>query len=269
MMDKNKLNSSPDMDKDKNSINGKIMNSVNLLLGMSHEIRTYINAIVGFSSLLKTKEVDPEESEDYKNQIFKSCDQLVELFDSFLDSAIIDTGYTKSELSVCNLDSILNDLIAEFREELEKSANSDVILETECHYSGFSEFIVDSAKVTKVIRCLFKNAVRNTKSGFIKIGYEFNNGLITFYILDSSQCYYKYKEFLYTDDMNKSLKIFFDTGSAINISLARKLIQFLGGVIWINWNGYSGTGIYFSVPVEATEKSKIPNSEFVKSMNIN
>ena len=68
--------------------------------------------------------------------------------------------------------------------------------------------------------------------------------------------------------MNKSLKIFFDTSSAVNIILAKKLIRYLGGTIWINWNGFTGTGVYFSIPVKVNGISSVLGQEFVKSVDI-
>jgi K+-sensing histidine kinase KdpD len=250
------------------SVNNNILNSLSLLTGMSHEIRTYINAIVGFSSLLRLGANDDAESMEIKDLLFKSCEQLTELFDSFLDSAIIENGGLETDLQVCNLNHMLTDLVSEFKEVLIKDGNKDVIIESESQSADNSEALIDSAKVLKAIRCLIMNAVKNTKSGHIKVGYDIGNGTITFYIIDSSYCYYKYREFIYSDDMNKSLKIFFDTNSAINIILAKKLIHYLQGNLWINWNGFTGTGIYFSVPAKINATQLVKNPTLAKPMNV-
>jgi len=267
-IDENKTNNSADNGKVANYVNSSVLNSLTLLTGMSHEIRTYINAIVGFSSLLRISSSNKEEDTEIKDQIYKSCEQLIELFDSFLDTAIIDNGGLETDLRRCNLDGVLAELIAEFREELKKTGNNEVNLETECHFLDISDTLIDQGKLLRIIRCLFQNAVKNTESGYIKIGYDYSNGSITFYILDSSHCYYKYKEFLYTEDMNKSLKIFFDTSSAVNIILAKKLIRYLGGTIWVNWNGFTGTGVYFSIPLKVNGITSVLGQEFAKSVDI-
>ena len=57
-----------------------------------------------------------------------------------------------------------------------------------------------------------------------------------------------------------------DTCSAINITLAKKLIQMLGGTIWIECNGLTGTGIYFSVPVKMVESSDININKYINTM---
>jgi K+-sensing histidine kinase KdpD len=92
--------------------------------------------------------------------------------------------------------------------------------------------------------------VKNTRAGYIKIGYYLHEEKIVFYVLDSGKDFLKYREFLQTDDLNKTLKNQEDTSTAINLSLARKLIQILGGSIWSESNGIAGAGVYFSIPVK-------------------
>jgi light-regulated signal transduction histidine kinase (bacteriophytochrome) len=113
---------------------------------------------------------------------------------------------------------------------------------------------------------LFQNALKNTKSGYIKIGYYFRDDKVTFYILDSGQGYFKCKEFLHTEDLNESLSRYNDTVSAINLTLAKKLIQMLSGSLWVECNGLTGTGIYFSIPVRIAESSDIKINKYLNSV---
>ncbi len=103
-----------------------MINCPTVLTGMSHEVRTHMNAIVAFSFLMNRNGCNESEREEFSNQIFASCEQLIGLFDNFLDSAIIDTGNSKADLKVCKLNNILDDLLSEFREILKKEAHKDV-----------------------------------------------------------------------------------------------------------------------------------------------
>jgi K+-sensing histidine kinase KdpD len=118
------------------------------------------------------------------------------------------------------------------------------------------------------MRCLWHNARENTGSGCIKIGCSLCDESITFYILDSGQGYFKDKEFLHSDNINETLKSFSDTGSAINITLAKKLIHILKGTIWINWNGLSGSGFYFTIPLNVQERPCF-QAPFLNAIDIN
>ena len=251
------------------SMNVQINNMANcptLLKGMSHEMRTYMNAIVAFSFLMKDNSCNYSEREEFSKHILSSCEQLIELFDSFLNSSIIDTDNSKTVPEICNPDNFLDGLFSEFREILSKDGSEDMELITEIRFSGSIEVSIDKDKVLKVIRTLFQNSLKNTNSGYIKIGYYYSDDKLTFYVLDSGQGYFKCKEFLHTEDLNESLCKHNDTFTAINIILARKLIQMLEGNIWIECNGITGTGIYFSVPARIVSNSRIKLNKYANIM---
>ncbi|MCU0460429.1 MAG: HAMP domain-containing histidine kinase [Bacteroidales bacterium] len=248
------------------STNLSMINCPTILTGMSHEVRTHMNAIVAFSYLMNRNSNNDSEREEFSNQILASCEQLIGLLDNFLDSAIIESGKLTTDLRICKLTNVLDELLAEFRDMIKREGQQDVVLVTESCPDP-TDVIIDSDRVFRVIRILFQNALQNTNSGYIKIGYEFRDEKVTFYVLDSGQGYFKCKEFLHTEDLNGSLAKYNDTVSAINITLAKKIISILGGAVWIECNGLTGTGIYFSVPAKETaEGSDININKFVNSM---
>jgi K+-sensing histidine kinase KdpD len=239
--------------------NSNVMHCPSLLTGMSHEMRTHMNAIVAFSYLMKDSCCTNSDREEFSNQILASCEQLIGLFDGFLDSAILEIGNSKSDSKICKLNNMLDDLLSEFREIIKKESQKDLELIVENQVSDSSDVLIDKHRVFRVIRSLFQNSVKNTKSGYVKIGYYFRDDNVTFYVIDSGQGYFKCKEFLHTEDLNESLVQHNDMYTAINITLAKKLIQMLGGSFRVECNGLTGTGIYFSVPVRilATTNIKI------------
>jgi light-regulated signal transduction histidine kinase (bacteriophytochrome) len=255
-----------DMGKAMNSLKNIMLNSPTILRGMSHEMRTHMNAIVAFSYLMKKNCCNNSEREEFSNQIISSCEQLIGLFDSFFDSAIIDTGNSKTDSKICKLDNMLDDLLSEFREEIRKECHTKVELVTEIQFYNSAEIFIDKNRIFRVIRSLFQNSIKNTKSGYIKIGYYFREDKVTFYVLDSGQGYFKCKEFLHSEDLNESLTLYNDTYTAINITLAKKIIQMLGGTIWIECNCLTGAGIYFSVPSKMIASSDVNIKKYVNTM---
>jgi signal transduction histidine kinase len=249
-----------------NSFNSNMVSCPTVLTGVSHEMRTHMNAIVAFSFLMKDNNCNNTDREEFSNQILTACEQLIGLFDSFLDSAIIDTGNSKADSKICKFDNFLDELISEFREELNKESHRNIELVTEIQYSNSTEVIIDKNKIYRVIRSLFQNSVKNTRSGYVKIGYFLRDDKVNFYILDSGQGYFKCKEFIDSDDLNESLILHNDTYTAINISLAKKLIQMLGGTISVECNGLTGTGIYFSIPAKIVVSSDISINKYVNTM---
>jgi K+-sensing histidine kinase KdpD len=237
-----------------------------VLTGMSHEMRTHMNAIVAFSYLMKDTGCNNAEKEEFSSQILTACEQLIGLFDSFLDSAIIDIGNTKSDSKICKFDSLLDDLISELRDDLQKEGRKEIQLITEIQYLKNIEVSIDNNKVFRIIKSLYQNAVKNTKSGYIKIGYFLRDENINFYVLDSGQGYFKSLEFVNTRDLNESLTLHNDTYTAVNISLAKKLIEMLDGTISVECNGLSGTGIYFSIPVKLVANAELNINKFINTM---
>lgn len=248
-----------------NSVINNMTTCPTVLTGISHEMRTHMNAIVAFSFLMKENGCGDTEREEFSNQILSSSEQLIELFDSFLDSAIIDTGNSKAEPKIYKLDNLLDELLSDFRQDMQKAGHENLELVTEIQFSNYMEVIIDKNKIYRIIRSLFQNSVKSTKSGYIKIGYFFRDDKVNFYVLDSGQGFFKCKEFLQTEDLNESLHLHNDTYTAINITLAKKLIQMLGGTVSIECNGLTGTGIYFSIPVKQAVSSNLNLNKYVNT----
>jgi signal transduction histidine kinase len=243
-----------------------VMNCPSLITGMSHELRTHMNAIVAFSYLMKDSCCSNTDREEFSKQILGSCEQLITLFDSFLDSAIIDTGSSKADSKVCKLENLFDDLLAEFRENSERDGLKEVEIISENHVSATSEIFLDRHRVFRVLRSLLQTALRNTRTGYVKVGYYYRDNLITCYVLDSGQGYFKCKEFLQTEDLNESLVQHNDMFTAINLTLAKKLVLMLGGSIWIECNGLAGSGIYFTLPARSVASNDLNSRRYINSV---
>jgi signal transduction histidine kinase len=248
------------------SIKNNLINCPAILSGMSHELRTHMNAIVAFSFLMKENCSNNFEREEFNNQIINSCEQLLELFDSFLDNAIIDISSSKTDSKTCKLNHMFDDLYSEFGEFIKTKGRSDLELVKEFGFSNLSEVHIDQNRISRVIKCLFQNSIRNTKSGYIKFGVLYRDDILTFYVLDSGSGYLKCKEFLHSVDMNETVSEYYDLYTAINISLTKRLVHMMGGTIWIERNGPSGAGIYFSLPVKTKTNSEKNLNKLVNSM---
>jgi K+-sensing histidine kinase KdpD len=235
--------------------------SYKLLSGMSHEMRGLMNEIVGFSFLMEKTCPPNEENKEYSNLILNSCNQLISLFQNYFDSAMLEAANNQVNYKRCSINSIIENSFSEFREAMTTKNRKGVVLLTEEQLTDKSEILIDHSKVSRILRGLFQNALVNTKSGYIKIGYYFGDRNVTFYVLDSGQDYNKSREFLYTEDMDKSLTKYFDIATAINIIIAKKSVQILGGKIWVDPNDSTGTGVYFSVPYKEIESSEMFSSK--------
>ena len=114
-----------------------VINCPSIITGMSHEMRTHMNAVVAFSYLMKDNCCSNTDREEFSNQILSSCEQLIGLFDSFLDSAIIDMGNSKTDSKICKLNNMLDDLLSEFREIIRREGQKELELITENQVSDY------------------------------------------------------------------------------------------------------------------------------------
>lgn len=223
-----------------------MLNSPEILTGLSHEVRTYMNSIVAFSFLQSNDTCNTRERQEYTNHILNSCDQLITLFDNFLDSALIESEEPNSVPVKWNLNKFLQDMSIDLNSSLSKFDRDNVTLVLEEQPSS-DEVFIEEEKINRVIKNLFHNALEHTLSGYIKIGYKKDRGKIIFYIIDSGNGYNLNKVLLSGKSLSKSYVTINNTFTTIGLILAKKLIYNMGGKLWIETNGVNGSGIYFSI----------------------
>ncbi|MGN0650969.1 MAG: histidine kinase dimerization/phospho-acceptor domain-containing protein, partial [Oscillospiraceae bacterium] len=80
------------------------------LSNMSHDIRTPMNAIIGFATLLSTNTGDEEKVKDYVAKILSSSNHLLSLINDVLDMSRIESGKIHLEETEVNLSDVLHDL---------------------------------------------------------------------------------------------------------------------------------------------------------------
>jgi len=238
-----------------------------VLTELSREMRTQMNAIVAFSFMMNKKEYGEPEKEEFSNHIYNSCEQIISLFDNFLDSAIIDTGNSKQEPGVFNPDSLFDDLFSEFREIMKKERYKDILLLSGKTDHKSPDYIFDANRVTRVIRNLFNIALSNTKSGCIKASYNITGGQLLFRITDSGQSFRKLREFIQSNDISDSLSKYADIHMAASINLTRKLIRMMEGSVWIESNGMKGSSVCFSVPLITVSDHNNQINKFSSTMS--
>lgn len=77
---------------------------------MSHDIRTPMNAIIGFTSLAATHLEDPERLKGYLSKIMVSSNHLLSLINDVLDMSRIESGKVKIEENECSIPVVMHDL---------------------------------------------------------------------------------------------------------------------------------------------------------------
>jgi len=220
---------------------------------ISHEVRTPLNAIYGFSRLITDQNLDPEKKKRYSENIIGSCDKLLDVFDKIIDLSYIRSGrFEISEQEFC-VNELMNEIFKSFnnKKHLEKKDSIALLLN-----KGIKEesFIIrnDPAKIQSVMTNLIKNAFKNTDKGVVEFGYSAKNGQnLNFFINDTRR-----SNLIPPDnDLPDQKPILFPPGvTDLEITHSREVIRLLGGKLWTGINTFKGNSFNFSLPHQFDKK---------------
>ncbi len=132
------------------------------LSSMSHDIRTPMNAIIGYTTLAATNIEDKEKIKDYLTKILSSSNHLLSLINDILDMSRIESGRVYIEETECSLPDILRDLRNILQSQM-KSKNLDFYMDT---IDVLDEDVYcDKLHLNQVLLNLLSNAIKFTPSG--------------------------------------------------------------------------------------------------------
>lgn len=81
---------------------------------MSHEIRTSLNGIIGFSGLLDQDNLSKKDIKEFTTMIHQSGNRLIEIVNNILDISKIQTGQVRIERKATIINAIFSDLLSFF-----------------------------------------------------------------------------------------------------------------------------------------------------------
>ena len=131
------------------------------LFNMSHDIRTPMNAIIGYADLASRHSDDPEKLKKYMENIQVCGQNLLMLLNNVLDLARIENDKTEMEYSVSDVEKDFRNCIAMFRNQAD-SKNQTLTVTTQLEYPYI---YADIPHLTEVCTNLVSNAVKYTGAG--------------------------------------------------------------------------------------------------------
>jgi len=225
------------------------------LQNISHEIRTPMNSIVGFSELLKDKNISETEKSQYLELISKSSDQLLNIVNEVLDISLIETGNITVNKTSLHLNDLMDELYLSYR-----IAIKDLIgFSVDKGLSDSSSLILaDIVKVRQVIANLLSNAAKFTDKGNIRFGYRLVNNELEFFVEDSGigidpEFHDRiFERFLKVGKENIRLY----EGVGLGLAICKGNIDLLKGRIWLESEAGKGSKFFFTIPYEAVNDEK-------------
>jgi signal transduction histidine kinase len=220
---------------------------------VSHEVRTPMHAIMGFSELLSNNQLAPEEREEYTLIIQECCRNLLAVVDTMIDSALLDNKELTVLAEECDLNQIMDELYCHFRVLKHRMEKFSVAILMNSQFKDQSfKVVTDVHRLKQVLSGFIDNALRFTSKGIVEFGYQVTEGrLIQFYISDSGQ-----------GGLAKAAQLLLENFKGINLSgssanpelnpglrIAKGIIEALGGNIWVENNRFSGSTFFLTIPL--------------------
>ncbi len=242
------------------------------LNNMSHDIRTPMNAIIGFTSLAVTHIDNKEQVRDYLGKITTSSNHLLSLINDVLDMSRIESGKVKIEEKETSLPDIMHDLKTIVQSDV-KSKQLEFYIDT---LDVTNETIIcDKLRLNQVLLNILSNAMKYTKPG----------GRVSVRVVQTAEAAdgYASYEFSVKDTgigMSKEfLKHVFEPfereqtstvsgiqGTGLGLAITKNIVDMMGGTITVE--SEQGKGSEFivkfrfrvaEIPVEAQRLEQLEN----------
>ncbi|MDO8359543.1 MAG: PAS domain S-box protein, partial [Devosia sp.] len=223
------------------------------LASMSHEIRTPMNAIMGIADLLAKTSLSTEQ--DKYVQIFRRAgDNLLNLINDILDLSKVEA----SQLELEQTGFSLKDLVEKVAEMVAGKADEKGLdLKCELAPNVPIDLVGDPTRLRQVLLNLLGNAIKFTPSGAVSLRVErdFDSSIPTalrFTVSDtgigipSEKLRQVFERFTQAD--SSTTRRF--GGSGLGLTISKRLVELMGGRIWVDSVVGQGSVFAFAVPLE-------------------
>lgn len=221
------------------------------LSNISHDMRTPLNAILGYTALAKEYISDTNAVLDYLSKIDTSGRQLLDFIEKVLDVTWTESNDTRISETECSLTAIIQDIYNSFRQKAEdKNIHFSTDTSALIHYDVYG----DPEKISHLLRNLVSNAINFTNpDGIVSITATETKNLASSYatfqfiIKDNGIGISKdFQENLFEPfEREKNTTISGISGSGLGLAIAKNLVDLMGGSIHVD--STVGCGSTFTV----------------------
>lgn len=207
---------------------------------VSHDIRTPLNAIVGFSELLKQGVADAAERESYVNTILSSSKMLARLINDILDLAKLEDGRMEIIPEPTDVVAIIHEVVEAFGvARAQKSI--DLVVET----MEMPQVILDPHRIRQILYNFLSNAFKYTDKGRITVKNEWHEDRLVLSVADTGRG-------ISPENQTRILQPFVQVvdrnhrdGTGLGLPICQRLVQAMDGELTID--STLGKGSTFSV----------------------
>ena len=216
---------------------------------MSHDIRTPLNAIIGYSEMMKMGFKTDAEREQAVDSILVSGKALLRLVEHVLDFSKLESGSLEIIPVHTAASKLIGDIVESFR-----TANTNTALEIRSHAEGLPALLVDPQRIGQLLFNLVSNAVKFTKAGRVEVRAAFDSpggvsGTLRIEVEDTGCGIGKEDmELIMTPYEKVSAKEARHGGTGLGLALCRRLVKAMGGEIAVASTPGKGSTFTVAIP---------------------
>jgi signal transduction histidine kinase/Tfp pilus assembly protein PilF len=222
------------------------------LQNISHEVRTPMNAIIGFSDLLVQRQYNDSDRNDILRNISRGTIRLLQLFEKISYLAQLENNDITAKKIDCNLEELFNRLFVTYSEQIE-SCNLSLTLsyKIDDDIKGINLFL-PLRIIESTLNELIENSIKFSKKGEVAFGVEKLSEKINFYIKDSG-------EGIASENIDKIFDKFIkfnptncehNDGAGIGLTIVKKNLELINCEIHVESIQGKGSIFKFSIPIE-------------------
>ena len=246
------------------------------LFNMSHDIRTPMNAIIGFTSLAATHIDNREQVLDYLKKISTSSQHLLSLINDVLDMSRIESGKVKLEERAVHLPDLVHDVRSIIQPNVSAKRLSLFIDTMDVENE---DIITDPLRLNQVLLNILSNAIKFTPTGgMISLRIAQKNGASTgraryeFRIKDNGiGMSAEFQKHIFEEfSREESSTVSGIQGTGLGMSITKKIVDLMGGTIAIE--SEPGKGSEFIVDLcfarceQKVEQRQLPQLEGLRAL---
>lgn len=236
------LFSREELQKAKRLAEESVRNKSVFLSNMSHEIKTPLNALAGFSEILITPGIDDEVRAQCNDVIRLNSDLLLHLVNDVVDVSCLDVANMRFSV-------VLHEVVALCRNVVEmlrniKQTSAEMIFETEL---SALEMETDPCRLQQVLINLLVNATKFTKEGYITLTLRINEVGVPEFMVTDTGCGIPLENqeavFGRFEKLNEGIQ-----GTGLGLSICKLIINRMGGDIRVDSTYSKGARFIFTHP---------------------
>ena len=201
------------------------------LSNMSHDIRTPMNAIIGFATIAVSHIDNQDQVHDCLEKVLSSSNHLLSLINDILDMSRIESGKVQIKEQECNISEIMHNLVNIIQPQV-KAKQLELFIDT--FEVANEDVIADPLKLNQVFINLLSNAVKYTPAG----------GTITFRIMQKTTFRHGYGDFTF---------IIKDNGIGMSSEFVKHIFEPFERESTTTQNGIQGTGLGMAITKNIVE----------------